>query len=128
MQCANGTKRLQEWQPGVNSFQQDRECSITAEAFYLEPWMKRFQSDDIIRTFSYTSRLNEEWKKSAVIHNLTTVQNVIEPYVNAAPQMFIVACVALIGVMILFWTLLVLMIRRFRNHSSAEPHLKNDVN
>ncbi len=63
----------------MDTFQQDRECSIAAEAFYLEPWRKRFQ------TFSYTSRLDEEWKSRAVIHNLTSIQNVVEPYVNDAP-------------------------------------------
>ncbi len=79
-----------------------------------------FQSVDIVRTFSYMSRLDEEWKKSAVIHNLTSVQNVFEPYVNATLKMFIVACAAVISAMILFGTLLAPAICRFRNHSSAE--------
>ena len=100
-------------------FRQDWECSIAVEAFYLEPWRKRFQAVDIIRTFSYTSGLDEEWKSSAVVHNLMSVQNEVEPYVNAASKMFIAACAAVIGVMILFGTLLVLAIRRFRNCSSA---------
>ena len=102
------------------TFQQDRECSIAAEAFYLEPWRKSFQSDDVVRTLSYTSGLDEEWKSSPDIHNLTCIPNVIEPYVNAAPKMFIAACAALIGVMILFGTLLVLAIRRFRVRSTVE--------
>ncbi len=76
--------------------------------------------DDIFRTFSYTSGLDEEWKSSAVVHNLTTVQNVIEPYVNAVPKMFIATCAAVIGVMILFGTLLILAIRRFRSRRTAE--------
>ncbi len=42
MQCANGTKHLQDWKPEVQAFRQDRECSIAAEAFYLEPWRKIF--------------------------------------------------------------------------------------
>ncbi len=120
VQCANGTKHLQDWEPGVHAFWQDRESSIAAEAFYLEPWRKRFQSIDIVRTFSYTSGLDEEWKSGAVVHNLTTVQNVIEPYVDAAPKMFIAACAAVISVMILFGTLLVLAIRRFRSRATEE--------
>ncbi len=120
VQCANGTKHLQDWKPGVHTFQQDRECSIAAEVFYLEPWRKRFQSIDVVRTFSYSSGLDEEWKSSAVVHNLTSVQNVIEPYVDAAPKMFIAACAAVIGIMILFGTLLVLAIRRFRNRPTEE--------
>ncbi len=105
MQCANGTKQLWDWQPGVHFFQQDQRCSITADAFYLEPWRKRFQSVDIIRTFGNTSGLDKEWKSSAVVNNLTSVKNVVEPYVNVAPNMFIAACAS---------------IRRFRNRSSAE--------
>ncbi len=58
VQCANGFKHLRDWQPGVHAFQQDRECSFAAEAFYLEPWRKRFQSVDVVRTFSYTSGLD----------------------------------------------------------------------
>ncbi len=54
------------------------------------------------------------------MHNLTSVQNVVEPYVNSAPKMFIAACAAVIGVMILFGTLLVLAIRRFRNRLSGD--------
>ena len=120
VQCANGTKQLRDWQSGVHTFQQDRECSIAAEAFYLEPWRKRFQSVDVVRTFSYTSGLDEEWKSSAVVQNLTSMQAVVEPYVNAAPKIFIAACAAVIGVMILFGTLLVLAIRRFRVRSAVE--------
>ena len=75
---------------------------------------------DIVRTFGYTSGLDEEWKSSAVLHKLTSVQNVVEPYVDAAPKMFIAACSTVIGVMILLVTLMVLAIRRFRNRSSAE--------
>ena len=62
----------------------------------------------------------DEWKSSAVVHNLTSVQNVIVPYVNAAPKMFIAACATVIGVMILFGNLLVLAIRRFRNRPTEE--------
>ncbi len=54
------------------------------------------------------------------MHKLTSVQNVIEPYVNAAPKMFIAACPTVIGVLILFGTLLVLAIRRFRNRPTEE--------
>ncbi len=57
----------------------------------------------------------------AVIHNLTSIQNVVELYVNAAPKMFITACAAVIGVvMMLFRTLLVLTIRRLRVCSAVE--------
>ena len=119
VQCANGTKHLQDWQPGVHTFKQDRKCSISAEVFYLEPWRKRFQSVDIIRTFSYMSGLDEEWKSSAVVQNLTSVQNVVKPYVNAAPKMFIAACATVIGIIILFRTLFFLAIRRFCNRWSA---------
>ncbi len=120
VQCVNCTKHLKDWQPGVNAFQQDRECSFPAEAFYLEPLRKRYQSVDVVRTFSYTSGLDEEWKSCAVVHNLTSVKNAVEPYVYAAPKMFIAACAAVIGVMILFGTLLVLAIRRLHNRSSVE--------
>ncbi len=48
------------------------------------------------------------------------MQIVIEPYVDAALKMFIALCAAIIGVMILFGTLLVLVIHRFCNCSSAE--------
>ena len=75
---------------------------------------------DVIRTSSYTSWLDEEWKSSTVVHNLTSVHNVVEPYVNAAPKMFIAGCATIIGVMILFGTLLVLTIHRFRNRSYVE--------
>ncbi len=129
VQCANGTKHLQDWKPGVHAFQQDRECSIAAEAFYLVPWRKRFPSVDVVRTFGYTSGLDEEWKSSAEVHNLTSVQNVIEPYVNAPPKMFIAACATVIAVMILFGTLLVLAIRRLRRPRSRRMLFlpKNDV-
>ncbi len=75
---------------------------------------------DVVRTISYTSGLDKEWKSSAVVHNLTTIQNVVEPYVNAAPKMFITACAAVIGVMVLIGSLLVLAIRRFRVCSAVE--------
>ena len=39
-----------------------------------------------------------------------SVQNVVELYVNAALKIFIAACAVVIGVMILFGTLLVLAI------------------
>ncbi len=103
VQCANGTKRLKEWQPGVHSFRQDTECSISVEAFYLQPWKRRFQLVDINWTFgpldnwtwtNCTSESDEEWKKSAAFHNLTTVSNVIEPYVSVAPQMIIATSAA----------------------------------
>ncbi len=110
VQCANGTKQLQDWQPRVHSFQQDRECSIAADAFYLEPWKNRLQSVDIVRTFGYTSGLDDVRKRSAVVHNLTSIQNAVEPYVDAAPKMFIAAFTAVIGA----------MIHRFRNCSPAE--------
>ena len=93
---------------------------LRAEAFYLEPLRKRFQSVDIVRTFSYMSGLDEEWKSSAVVHNLKSVQKVVKPHVNAAPKMSIAACAAVIGTMILFLTLLVLAIRRLRNRLSVE--------
>ncbi len=118
VQCAKGTKHLQEWQPKVDSFRQDQEFSIATKAFHLEPWI--FQSLDIVRTFSYMSWLDEEWKKNAVIHNLTSVHNVVELYVNVAPKMFITACATIIGVMILFGTLLVLSNNRFRVRSAME--------
>ncbi len=54
VQCVNGTKHLRDWQPGVNAFQQDRECSLAKEAFYLKPLRKGFQSVDVVETFSYT--------------------------------------------------------------------------
>ncbi len=66
------------------------------------------------------SGLDEEWKSSAVVHNLTSVQKVVKPHVNTAPKMFIAACAAVIGTMILFVTLLVLAIRRLRNRLSVE--------
>ncbi len=66
VECANGTKQLREWLPGVHSFQQNREGGIAAESFYLELWRKRFPSVDIVRTFSYTSGLDEEWKSGRV--------------------------------------------------------------
>ncbi len=59
VQCTNSTKQLKNWQSGVHTFQQDRECSIAWEAFYLEPLRKRFQSVYVVRTFSYTSGLDE---------------------------------------------------------------------
>ncbi len=62
VQCTNGTNHLQDWQPRVQSFRQDRECSIATEAFYLQLWRKRFQLVDVVRTFSYTSGLDEEWR------------------------------------------------------------------
>ncbi len=43
VQCAIGTRHLQEWQPEVHFFQQDHKCSIAAETFYLNPWKKIFQ-------------------------------------------------------------------------------------
>ena len=60
--------------------------------------------------------MDEEWKSSSV----QSVQDVVEPYVNAAPKMFIAVCAAVIDIMILFGILLVLAIRRFCNRSSAE--------
>ncbi len=48
------------------------------------------------------------------------MQNVVEPYVNAAPKIFFATCAAVIGVMILFGTLLVLAIRRFCVRSAVE--------
>ena len=83
-------------------------------------WRKRFQSIDMVRTFSKTSGLDDEWKNSAIIHNLTSVQNVIEPYEDAAPKMFIATCATVICVMTLFGTLLVFGIRRFHNCASTE--------
>ncbi len=102
------------------TFKKDRECSIAAEAFYLELWRKRFQSIDMVRTFSKTNGLDEESKNSSIIRNLTSVQNVIEPYEDAAPKMFIATCATVIGVMTLFGTLSVFGIRRFRNCASTE--------
>ena len=32
-----GVPFLKDWQSGVHTFQQDRECSIATEAFYLKP-------------------------------------------------------------------------------------------
>ncbi len=94
VQCTSGTKQLRDWKPGVHAFQQDRECNIAVEELYLELWRKIFLWNDIVRTISYTSGLGEGWKSSTVVHNLTSVQNVIVPYVNAAPKMFIAACTA----------------------------------
>ena len=55
------------------------------------------------------------------MYNLMSVQNDVgEPYVNATPKMFIAAFAAVIGNMILFGTLLVLTIRRFRYHVTEE--------
>ena len=51
-------------------------------------------------TFGYRSGLEEELKSSTAVHNLASVRNVIEPYVNAAPKMFIAACATVIGIMI----------------------------
>ncbi len=42
VQCTNGTKQPQDLQSGVHSFEQDRECSIKADTFYLDPWRKSF--------------------------------------------------------------------------------------
>ncbi len=77
---------------------------------------------NVVRTFGYTSGLDEEWKSSTVVHNLMSVQNVVEPapYVNTALKMFIAAHTAVIGVMILYGTLFVLTIRRFRNRVTEE--------
>ncbi len=59
-------------------------------------------------------------ESTAVIQNLTSEQNAIELYVNAALKMFIARCATIIGVKILFGTLLGLEIPRFHNHSSTE--------
>ena len=40
--CTNGTKQLHDLQSGEHSFQQDQECSIEADTFYLDPWRKSF--------------------------------------------------------------------------------------
>ena len=64
--------------------------------------------------------MEKEWKKNAVVHNLPSVQNVIEPYVNAALKMLIAAFTAIISVMIYFKALLVLAISIFRNCRSEE--------
>ncbi len=68
----------------MHLIQKDRECSIAAEAFFLELWRKRFQANNTVRTFSHTSGLDEKRKKSTITHNLTSVHNEIEPYVDAA--------------------------------------------